>query len=113
MSSFGYIPLYILAVGGFYGVLYKTNGYRNLLDKIVDKYSGNEWIFLTIIMILFAVITSVAGLSLGLFFMFPFVIRSGYSEAGNIKIAYEILRSRSHCYASSCLCDISSFAFEL
>lgn len=84
LSYFGYIPLYILAVGGFYGVLYKTNGYRNLLDKIVDKYSGNEWIFLTIIMILFAVITSVAGLSLGLFFMFPFVITvillMGYSK---------------------------------
>lgn len=84
LSYFGYIPLYILAVGGFYGVLYKTNGYRNLLDKIVDKYNGNEWIFLTIVMILFAIVTSIAGLSLGLFFMFPFVITvillMGYSK---------------------------------
>lgn len=84
LSYFGYIPLYILAVGGFYGVLYKTNGYRNLLDKIVDKYKGNEWIFLTIVMILFGVITSVSGLSLGLFFLFPFVITvillMGYSK---------------------------------
>lgn len=84
ISYFGYIPLYILAVGGFYGVLYKTDGYRNLLDKIVNKYKGNEWIFLTIVMILFAVITSVSGLSLGLFFLFPFVITiillMGYSK---------------------------------
>lgn len=84
VSYFGYIPLYILAVGGFYGVLYKTNGYRNLLDKIVEKYKGSEWIFLTIVMIVFAVITSVAGLSFGLFFLFPFVITvillMGYSK---------------------------------
>ena len=84
VSYFGYVPLYILAVGGFYGVLYQANGYRNLLDKIVNKYKGHEWIFLTIVMILFAVITSVAGLSLGLFFLFPFVITTillmGYSK---------------------------------
>lgn len=84
LSYFGYIPLYILTVGGFYGVLYKTNGYRNLLNKIVDKYQGSEWVFLTIVMILFAVITSVSGLSLGLFFLFPFVITTillmGYSK---------------------------------
>jgi len=84
VSYFGYIPLYILTVGGFYGVLYQTSGYRNLLDKIVAKYKGNEWIFLTIVMILFAVITSVSGLSLGLFFLFPFIITTillmGYSK---------------------------------
>ena len=84
VSYFGYVPLYILAVGGFYGVLYKTNGYRNLLNKLVDKYEGSEWIFLTIVMILFAVVTSVSGLSLGLFFLFPFVITTillmGYSK---------------------------------
>lgn len=84
MSSFGYIPLYILAVGGFYGVLYKTNGYRNLLDKMVKKYRGHEWIFLTLVMILFAVITSFSGLTLGLLFLFPFVITAillmGYSK---------------------------------
>lgn len=84
VSSFGYIPLYILAVGGFYGVLYQTNGYRNLLDKIVAKYRGHEWIFLTLVMILFAVITSFSGLTIGLLFLFPFIITTillmGYSK---------------------------------
>ena len=84
VSYFGYVPLYILAVGGFYGVLYQTNGYRNLLDKVVNTYKGNEWIFLTIVMIVFSVITSVCGLSLGLFFLFPFIITvillMGYSK---------------------------------
>lgn len=84
ITNFGQIPAYILAVGGFYGVLHKTNGYRNLLDKIVQKYKGNEWIFLTLVMILFAVITSVAGLNIGLLFLFPFIITvillMGYSK---------------------------------
>lgn len=84
ITNFGQIPAYILAVGGFYGVLHKTNGYRNLLDKIVQKYKDNEWIFLTLVMILFAVITSVAGLNIGLLFLFPFVITvillMGYSK---------------------------------
>lgn len=73
-SYFGYIPLYILAIGGFYGILYQTNGYRNLLDKIVSKYEGNEWVFLTLSMIILAVITSVTGISFGLLFIFPFII---------------------------------------
>jgi len=90
VSYFGYIPVYILAVGGFYGVLYQTDSYRNLLDKIVKTYKGNEWIFLTIVMILFAVITSVTGLSLGLFFLFPFVITTillmGYSKITSLLV---------------------------
>ncbi len=84
LVNWGYIPLFILAIGGFYGVLYKTSGYRNLLDKIVEKYKGSEWIFLTLVMIIFAVVTSVAGLYLGLLFLFPFVITvillMGYSK---------------------------------
>ncbi len=84
VSYFGYIPMYLLIIGGFYGVLYKTDAYRNLLDRIVKKYKGNEWIFLTLVMILFAVITSVSGLYLGLLFLLPFVITvillMGYSK---------------------------------
>ena len=83
-QAFGYIPLYILTVGGFYGVLYKTNGYRNLLDKLVDRYEGREWIFLTLIMIFFSVFTSVAGLSFALILLFPLVFATmllmGYSK---------------------------------
>ena len=83
-QMFGYIPLYVLAVGGFYGVLYKTSGYRNLLNKLVNKYEGREWIFLTLVMIIFAVLTSVAGLSFALILLFPMVFATmllmGYSK---------------------------------
>lgn len=81
---FGDVFVYILVVGGFYGVLYQTDGYRNLLDKIVQKYKEREWLFLTIVMILFSVMTSVSGLSLHLFFIFPAIITiillMGYSK---------------------------------
>lgn len=71
---FGYIGLFVLMVGGLYGILNKTSVYRKLLDSIVDKIKGREAIFLSIVMVLLAVITSVSGLSLGLFVVFPFLI---------------------------------------
>ncbi len=37
LSYFGYITLFIILVGGFYGVLYKIPAYRTLLDKITTK----------------------------------------------------------------------------
>lgn len=77
-------PMYILVVGAFYGLLYKTNAYRNLLDRIKDRYEGREWIFLTLVMILFAVLSSVAGMSYVLIALFPLVfgvmMLMGYSK---------------------------------
>ena len=74
ISYFGNICLYILAIGGFYGVVHKIDAYRTLLDRIVKGFKGKENIFMIIIMVLFAVITSMTGLSLGILFLFPFVI---------------------------------------
>ena len=74
ISYFGNICLYILAIGGFYGVIQKIDAYRNLLDRIVKGFKGKENIFMIIIMVLFAVITSMTGLSIGILFLFPFVI---------------------------------------
>lgn len=68
------VAIYLLAVGGFYGVLHKISGYRNLLDKIVKRFKHNEWFFLSLVMIIFAVMVSMAGMSYALFFLFPFVI---------------------------------------
>lgn len=73
-NYFGTSVFYILVIGGFYGILHKTDGYRNLLDKIVLKFKGKERIFLIFIMLIFAVITSMAGITTGLLFIFPFII---------------------------------------
>ena len=66
VSYFGFIALFVLVVGGFYGVLYKTGAYRTLLDTIVKKFKGKEKIVLSVIMVLFAILTSVCGLELGI-----------------------------------------------
>ena len=74
ISYFGNICLYILAIGGFYGVVHNIGAYRNLLDKIVKGFKGKEYLFMGIIAVLFAVISSMTGLSIGILFLFPFVI---------------------------------------
>ncbi len=74
LGYFGYVTLFVLVVGGFYGVLYKTGAYRNMLDSLVKKFKGKEAICLIVIMALFAILTSFAGLQLALIMLFPFVI---------------------------------------
>ena len=74
LSYFGNIVIFILAIGGFYGVLYKIGAYRNLLNKIVKKAKGKEGIILAIIMILIALFTSVSGASMGILIIIPFII---------------------------------------
>ncbi len=84
LSYFGQLSLFVLVIGGFYGVVSKTGAYRRMLDAIVKKFKGKEWLALTIIMVLFAVITSVCGLQMGLLIFFPFVfsltLMMGYSK---------------------------------
>ena len=74
LGYFGYVALFVLVVGGFYGVLYKTGAYRRMLDSLVKKFKGKEAICIIIIMALFAFLTSFAGLQLALLMLFPFVI---------------------------------------
>ena len=73
LQNFCYIVLFILVVGGFYGLLNKTPSYKKLLDSIVTKVKplGKKFIF--VIIILFAVIASLTGMSLELIVFVPFV----------------------------------------
>ena len=74
LSYFGNIVIYILIVGGFYGILSKIPAYRVVLDKLVTKFKGKEKVVLSIIMVLLAVLTSVGGIQLGLVVFFPMLI---------------------------------------
>ncbi len=74
LSYFGYIGLFLVLVGGFYGILYKIPAYRSFLDRLVKKVSGKEKVVLAVIMILFAVLTSICGLQIGLAVFVPFVV---------------------------------------
>lgn len=66
--------LFILAVGGFYGVLAETGKYRDLLEKIAKKLKGKEKYFLVACAFILAVFSSVFGLNLMLFVFIPFLV---------------------------------------
>ena len=90
LGYFGYVALFVLVVGGFYGVLYKTGAYRRMLDSLVKKFKGKEVICLVVIMALFAFLTSFAGLQLALLMLFPFVISlvlmMGYNKSTAVAV---------------------------
>lgn len=74
MQYFGGPIFYILAIGGFYGVMTMIPGYRNMLEKIKKLFKGREWLCLLTIALLLLVATSFAGLSTALMFVFPLII---------------------------------------
>jgi len=84
LSYFGYIALFIVLVGGFYGVLYKIPAYRTFLDRIVAKFVGKEKIVIACMIVLLALLTSICGLQIGMFVFFPFlaalILLMGYDK---------------------------------
>lgn len=66
--------LYILAVGGFYGILTQISSYRNLLEKIAKSLKGKETIFLCVVSFVLAILSSVFGLNLLLFAIMPMLV---------------------------------------
>jgi len=90
LMYFGYLVLFVLVVGGLYGVLNKTGVYRKLLDKIVLKSEGKEAVLLSVLMVLIAVITSVSGLSIGMFVVLPFIVSLILLMGYNKKVAASV-----------------------
>lgn len=74
LSYFGYISLYVIFVGGFYGVLNKIPAYHNLLEAIANKVAKKEKVVLAVIMVLLATIVSVCGIEIEMFLFAPFLI---------------------------------------
>lgn len=60
-------------IGGFYGVLAKTDVYLPMIDKISAKLKGKETRFLAIMTVTFTVVSAVTGLDLFLLVLVPFV----------------------------------------
>lgn len=83
-SGFGSVILYILVVGGFYGVLKAIGVYDSLVDRYVTKATNKEKAFLVCTIVVLAVISSIAGLDLGLLILFPLlidvIVRLGYDK---------------------------------
>ena len=74
LSYFGHYGLYLIFVGGLYGVLNKIPAYRNLLDAMVNKVYGKEKVVLSVIMVLFAIIVSVYGAEIEMLLFVPFLV---------------------------------------
>lgn len=74
ISYFGYLALFVLVVGAFYGVISKIGAYRDLLDKLANSFKKRGILVLSIIMILLAVLTSICGLQIGLVIFFPMLV---------------------------------------
>lgn len=74
LSYFGHIALYVLVIGGFYGIMHKIPAYRAFLDKLANTLKKKGKLSLSIIMILLAVITSICGLQIGLMLFFPMIV---------------------------------------
>ena len=54
--SFGYIGIYLLIVGAFYGVFEQTGAFRKISDKIAKLFKGKEYVFFATIITLLSVI---------------------------------------------------------
>ncbi len=74
LSYFGYIALFFILVGGFYGVLYKIPAYRSFLDKIVEKAKGKEKFVLSLFVVLIALLVSICGAQISIALFIPFVV---------------------------------------
>ena len=74
LQNFSYYVLFALAIGGFYGVLNKTGSYKKLLDNIVTKVKPLGKRFIYLVIILFAVISSMTSMTLPLFIFIPFIV---------------------------------------
>ena len=74
VQYFGYIALFVLVVGAFYGVLYATDAYGRMLDHLASKFKGKEKIALVVIMVILAILVSLVGMQLPLIIFLPFLI---------------------------------------
>lgn len=66
--------VYILVVGGFYGILSKTGAYRKLLDRIVKVVERKKILFTIITVLLLSMIVSITGFTYEFIIFAPFII---------------------------------------
>lgn len=77
LQSFYYFfdtALFILVIGGFYGLLNKTGAYKKLLDSIVTKVKPNSKKFIFLVAIIFCVVEAFTGMTVSLLIFVPFVV---------------------------------------
>jgi len=71
---FFYLAVFILCIGGFYGVLNQSPVYKKLLNKIVTKLKPTGKRFVLVTILIFALISSFTGMTLPLLVFIPFIM---------------------------------------
>jgi len=66
--------VFILLVGGFYGILNKTGVYTELIDMFANRFKNSRTVLLVTISLILSFITSFTGLTIALFLILPFII---------------------------------------
>ena len=103
--------LFILFVGGFYGVINKTGSLKLLVERIKKKFRGKEKWFLVISIALFMITSSLTGIYFPLFVFIPLfvaiILSIGYTKLsallctvgaiiiGNMSLIYNNLVNQS------------------
>ena len=76
--------LFLLAVGGLYGILKETGKYRSILETVAKSMKGKETVFLIIVAFVLAALSSVFGFNLYLFIFIPalagIILLMGYDK---------------------------------
>ena len=66
--------IYLLILGGFYGVLSKTSGYNKLVSSIVKKIKGKENILVVLVATVIAILTSITTNTFAMLLFIPLLI---------------------------------------
>ena len=77
LQSFYYFfdtALFILVVGGFYGVLNRIPAYKKMINSIVNKVESKSKLFVVIATIVLALVSAFTGLNVLLLLVIPMVI---------------------------------------
>ena len=74
LQYFGYIALFFILVGGFYGILYKIPAYRTFLDRIVKTFNKAPKVWLSAMVVVMALAVSICGLQYTIALFIPLMV---------------------------------------
>lgn len=84
--------IYILSIGGCYGVLKNTKNYRKLVDKTSKLIKGKEMFVVPVITLIMGLYVSISADIWALFLIVPFIIsvflRNGYDRLTAISVSF-------------------------
>ncbi len=74
IAYFGFLPLFIAVVGGFYGVLGKIGAYNKMITQMGNSFAKRKTLSIVMIIVLVSILNSIAGLQYAFLLFVPFLI---------------------------------------